>query len=360
MVDIWAQSELETIESTRRLLGMVAAAGVLSCMLVLGLRHRLAPREFAWLTAASATLAALYAARSIDTVSGLLQHAAAPLFFTEQGRGIRAAWVIGGLLAGLGLSWLTVIRDTAADPPSYDDLPDDPPAAVAAVEVVEVVVAIESPAPVTWSAPAEVLDGGAPRGDEYVGIDEADVDYQVPPMFPALAWPSDLRAQLPLLTYALGIAALTAVFGSLVGAPIFSNGTTSEAAGAPFIFLAGVLTGLAALLPAWVHEDDVHVGTAFLGMALVASAFVINGVTTIFFRQNVLSVLIGLAAGTVIPTALYLVGELRAQVARRELWTGAVLALAAVVVVHVGVALAFEPNDDLLDIRRRGESVERH
>lgn len=369
MIRIWAQSGLA--DDSTKALALVAASGAAVSGAVAAVRGHLSTRGFAWLTAGSATLLTVYAGISVTLLARLVKEVAPYAGNGTISNGpTRAAYAVAGLAAGALLSWLALARDLAADPPMYDDLAAEyePTHLEADAEPTDLEADAESadPAPgldvdlvpaTRWSRPPDLL-GSAEEASPESGDDE-DEDYDVPPLLPEGWLPTSMWSQLPMVAVALGVAAFSLLFGSsFLASTQFAQGTTAAGEATPFVAVAGLCIGLAALLPAFVHDDDVHVVTAIASTSLVAAALAVSAWQPGLAQRAAGPALVGLATGTLVPGALYLIGELRAQVSRSDLLLGSLAAVVVVAAVNVGMAYAFVPDEDLQRFLEQRERFE--
>lgn len=326
MGDLLAQTVFDT-ESTIQTLNAVAAAGVVLAATAAAARAWVSPRAFAVLTTVAGVVVLLIVSISLGAAVDSVQRLAlSGGLFDEPHRVSRAVWAAVGLVFALAVSSLVLLHDGVGDPPGYDDDTEDDP----------------TPAEVPSEVGPNLVDLPGPEDDP---AGSGPDDFVVPPMFPTLPGRvARVAGQLPCLAFGVGIAAISLLAGSVIGRTIGSNGSTSVAAALPFMLMAGVLTGIATLLPAWVHEDGVHVATAFVSSSLVAGALVGYGRwDAITFNSRSGGLLVGIAAGTLVPGTVYFVGEIRSQVERRDLLLGVAVAVLALLVVDLGIAAAFSP-----------------
>jgi len=354
--------QIEDLSSTLRAISYTTAAGTLLAAPLVVLRGRIPLRVFAWMTVASAALLTLYVSTSVRVVVGLLQGFAPYGTGLRDERGESRAWTaLAGLAVGLAVGAAAVLWDGTPDPPMYDDTVAGSSDAEASDDLANRVDEPEDGLTVT------VTNAGAGGIVEVLGTASSPVedegDFDVPPLFPRLAWrPAAWRAQLPLAALTLAVAAMTLLVGELVASPVFSNGSTPAAAATPYMVLVGLLTGIVVLLPAWLHDDDVHPITAVLSLGIVATSLVLHGrYLPLIFQRGLGPFIAGIAAGTTVPLTVHLLGELRAQVARRDLVIGVVASVLAVATLSVGLAYQFEPGEQLRqfeETRRRMEQSE--
>ncbi|HVF19576.1 MAG TPA: hypothetical protein VNA14_04970 [Mycobacteriales bacterium] len=294
---ILAQPEYGEALTTYRALGWVGAAAAMVVVVALAKRIAVSPRTFDVLRVVSA---GYYLVLTASAIGAFLRFTS--LVTTDSdtdGRGVKALLLALGSAAGVAAGWWVTNRDPSLE----DEFEPDPPNVV----------------------PDQPAD------------DDPDA-FEVPPLVTIPEMPERVRWMLPFVATVAGLACLITAdgltdTGLAVGG--FVNIETSY--GAVAFIIGGLLAGLAALLPAWIREDEISFGVAASGLGVVAASIGLHGHIANRIPDSPLAAgLVAVAAGVLLPMAVDSIGELYEVLDRTAIWIGTSVLLAA-----MGVAAAF-------------------